>query len=415
MKKFIFTTLALVVAVASYAWKEDYSKEVWKSIGTGTYSDCVMGNIFMNFFNTPVEVEIEESETTPGVYRVVHPWAEDLLSDPSLNYLIIDATDPEFVMIPEQLAPVGDAEYGDVFYCSFNYHAINFYIEKGYASNYEEAKEKYLTTMTVPTYGTIDEGGAIRFPTPFIASKTPEDPSSPGYEMADAKFDGYLVLPGSQLVDDWVSVGMGRMLDGFVWPVFETENPVEQEVEIKRHKEVPGVYKVVDPFVAVSEKAKYFDMIIDARDYGFIRIDECDTGIETVDFGYMSILSVSSNYCNGVDPSFANYDAMVEAHPEWADRNITLVNGKINIPKTSVLLKFQSNPTGVTTHEKQFDCYIIMPDGFDTPVNYVLDDDDSDAPVEYFNLQGVRLEQPVAGQIIIVRQGSKVYKTIVRE
>lgn len=414
MKKFIFTTLALVVAVASYAWKEDYSKEVWKSIGTGTYSDCVMGNIFMNFFNTPVEVEIEESETTPGVYRLIHPWDEKKLQDLSSNYLIIDASDPEFVMIPEQLSPVWDAEYGDVFFCSFNYWAIGLYIEKGLASNYEEAKEVYFDKMSIPSNAELKNGN-IKFPSAFMAIKTPDDPNSPGYEMADTKFDGYLVLPGATFDDEWVSVGMGRMLDGFVWPVFEKENPVEQEVEIKRHKEVPGVYKAVDPFVAVSEKAKYFDMIIDARDYGFIRIDECDTGIETVDYGYMSILSVSSNYCNGVDPSLANYDAMVEAHPEWADRNITLVNGKVNIPKTSVLLKFQSDPTTVFPHEKHFDCYIIMPDGFDTPVNYVQDDDDSDAPVEYFNLQGVRLEQPVAGQIIIVRQGSKVYKTIVRE
>ena len=39
---------------------------------------------------------------------------------------------------------------------------------------------------------------------------------------------------------------------------------------------------------------------------------------------------------------------------------------------------------------------------------------DENAPVEYFNLQGVRIDNPAAGQIVIKRQGAKVTKTIVR-
>lgn len=40
--------------------------------------------------------------------------------------------------------------------------------------------------------------------------------------------------------------------------------------------------------------------------------------------------------------------------------------------------------------------------------------DDSNAPVEYYNLQGVRVSNPTAGQLYIVRQGNTVTKTIVR-
>ena len=39
---------------------------------------------------------------------------------------------------------------------------------------------------------------------------------------------------------------------------------------------------------------------------------------------------------------------------------------------------------------------------------------DENAPVEYFNLQGVRVSNPAAGNLYIVRQGSKVSKVIVR-
>ncbi len=38
----------------------------------------------------------------------------------------------------------------------------------------------------------------------------------------------------------------------------------------------------------------------------------------------------------------------------------------------------------------------------------------NDAPVEYFNLQGVRVNNPAAGQLVIKRQGSEVTKTIIR-
>lgn len=39
---------------------------------------------------------------------------------------------------------------------------------------------------------------------------------------------------------------------------------------------------------------------------------------------------------------------------------------------------------------------------------------DENAPVEYFNIQGMRINEPAAGQFVIRRQGSKVSKMIVR-
>ena len=39
---------------------------------------------------------------------------------------------------------------------------------------------------------------------------------------------------------------------------------------------------------------------------------------------------------------------------------------------------------------------------------------DHNAPIEYFNLQGVRIANPEKGQLVITRQGSKTSKTIVR-
>lgn len=43
-----------------------------------------------------------------------------------------------------------------------------------------------------------------------------------------------------------------------------------------------------------------------------------------------------------------------------------------------------------------------------------IDTDEFDAPEEYYSLQGIRLSEPAKGQIVIVRKGSKTYKTIIR-
>jgi len=47
-------------------------------------------------------------------------------------------------------------------------------------------------------------------------------------------------------------------------------------------------------------------------------------------------------------------------------------------------------------------------------VTEVTADADADAPVEYYNLQGVRVNNPAAGQIVIRRQGSTVTKVLVK-
>ena len=47
-------------------------------------------------------------------------------------------------------------------------------------------------------------------------------------------------------------------------------------------------------------------------------------------------------------------------------------------------------------------------------IDAVGSDANADAPVEYFNLQGMRVAQPAAGQVVIRRQGTEVSKILVR-
>lgn len=55
---------------------------------------------------------------------------------------------------------------------------------------------------------------------------------------------------------------------------------------------------------------------------------------------------------------------------------------------------------------------VRMPEGWTNGVESV--EFDSNAPVKYFNLQGVEVANPEAGQIVIKKQGSKAVKVVVK-
>lgn len=55
---------------------------------------------------------------------------------------------------------------------------------------------------------------------------------------------------------------------------------------------------------------------------------------------------------------------------------------------------------------------VVLPEGWNSGVESV--EFDSNAPVKYFNLQGVEVANPEAGQIVIKKQGSKAVKVVVK-
>lgn len=143
------------------------------------------------------------------------------------------------------------------------------------------------------------------------------------------------------------------------------------------------------------------DMIVDVTDPENILIKEFSLGINGGDEDGMYY--GMSNSANQTD--IANTPATYR---------ITLTKDEktavINIP-TKALFLWPSNTTSLYYANK-------------TPITITIDvenagvdgiaADDVNAPVEYFNLQGMRVDNPAAGQFVIKRQGSKVEKIIVR-
>ena len=64
----------------------------------------------------------------------------------------------------------------------------------------------------------------------------------------------------------------------------------------------------------------------------------------------------------------------------------------------------------------QYGLYVrnIQIESLNDPVGVDAIDADENAPAEYYSLQGMRLDTPEKGQLVIVRKGGKSYKAIMR-
>lgn len=94
----------------------------WTSLGEGTLTDDVITGAFSGVENQVFTVEIQESDNTPGMYRIVDPYINNqykLSADgtgSSSNYscyLVINATDPEAVTIAKQNMGILSTDLGD--------------------------------------------------------------------------------------------------------------------------------------------------------------------------------------------------------------------------------------------------------------------------------------------------------------
>lgn len=373
-------------------------EQTWKDLGEGTFSDFVMSNLFMGYFNDPVKVMVQESEQTPGMYRLVNPWKgnEGDVFDDTYNYLVIDATDPDYVMIPEQRAPLHDSKDGETWYCSYTDWAINV-----------AGVTKELFTELQPDKVPQLRDGVIKFSQNCMAVMYPEGTGDEGVEpgtwtYANMEYEGYIILPGATFNDEWESMGMGRFLEGFLEPVFYNEYvPVEKEVEIMKNTRVEGVYKVNKAYDSPTSQ----DLVIDARQPDFVRVEEQNTGVNSSN-GWIYVLSVSTN------GPFTDYEGMVEYNPDYADRNITMDENGIYFPKDSMLLYFpMTGDLSAYTIPNAVDSYVLFPGA--SGIGSIANESET-APAEYYNLQGMRLTSPEAGQLVIVREGSKTRKMIYR-
>lgn len=151
-----------VVYNTSYKFEFDsvQKESEWQSIGYAEYTDDFLTTALQGWTNNYTwDVEVEENKTTPGLYRLVNPYAElaAVMANSGLHqmsgkyYMVIDAT-------------VDDEVYIDFSIVGLDFDDDDSMICYSIAANLLAAGQSREQVKAAGQFGTV-EGGVITFPT----------------------------------------------------------------------------------------------------------------------------------------------------------------------------------------------------------------------------------------------------------
>ncbi len=226
-------------------------------------------------------------------------------------------------------------------------------------------------------------------------------------------------------------------MDGWVLPLFgidQTDPANQYEVELQQNNDNKNIYRLVDPYhgnspVAAdngSSKAGYIVFDVTDPDHVVFKTVESGFALAQVGLSKMYCMDFLSAYMgeNNSDNVQTIVDAL--AQNEIDIPFTTFKNGVVNLPSTfknatdgyenAACFGIQGDFYGMYVWQSQsgavanMTAKIIFPEtGIDNVVA-----GETDAPVKYFNLQGIEVAKPAAGQVVIRKQGNNATKFMAR-
>lgn len=523
-----------VTATASTLDDEGEVERDWEELDEmGTMVDDILTGLFDDLEPMEFPVTVEEDKNHPGYYRIVNPWmfhpmrniitrmwGGTLTLGPDVT-IEIDATDPDYVVIPKCAPGVGDEEgmvelgslKGMMEYVSgisvgrakamagkLENGAISF--QQPTALLFIQGENVYYTNlngkfalMLPGAEAPIDyeiradftenichngEGiyhftvkGDERIPeiryglSTGIMSKDVDKmlPSSKSCKIgeeievsvkgvdgshiyvlfASMNEDGdweerdYVMVFTANDTDTWEDLGYAPMTEGLLSSYFEKKTEYGVNVEtykvlVQEHKTTPGYYRIVNPY----EKWSLMDswstdhnhphyLYINATHPENVYFEQSALGVHHADFGEFSIKSNFAEYVDyfGYETAARNYSSdgrMVNGEITFgADSNILLHYSK-DPRNTWWYTNIHSNPDFDIDRYKEDPTYnvprfipgdfLLDLDSLEAAVEDIISDN-SEAEAVYYNLQGIRVENPENG-IFIRCQGSKAKKVAIK-
>lgn len=215
--------------------------------------------------------------------------------------------------------------------------------------------------------------------------------------------EGWSPFGTATFTDGWVSPGYDQLGDDAVW-----------KVNVQRNDDDKNLFRLDNPYAmegnALAEMADITGgyIVLSIADPDFVKVvDNVYSGVQMMgekicmtNFeGYMLGQGYSKEYIVESNPSINTWSTYKDKVVDIPHARFTIGDGGlygwpelINLMKSKIV--FDRDPEGDSGVES---------------LEY-----DADAPVEYFTLQGVRVQNPERGTLVIKRQGSKVCKTVVR-
>ena len=466
--------------------------ETWKKLGTGRYTDVLFESVLSS---TTYSVEIEESSTEAGKYRLIPYGAGSTLAEyigqTDTEYMIIHAGDPAKVYMEDfcpfsaflfsqlvsedewtnynEYGTISDgiitipstalvtAEFNDTYteitgwyYASSQDMVIALpgakdYTIKLHTFNCPEDAGIELDDATTQVFGiesgadvatiymgfipghytfTLDDAalikqygqgatGGSRF---LTYTETTEIGIYTLYAAAfDATGTARAVASDFFLInyddsDNWEYAGTATYTESMLCATYQEVPAEDLDMLYQVNKENPGMIRLVEPYAYHSGSGGILTphdthshyIYIDATNENAVKVKPSALGI---DCGYGSAVIWSPAdilSSQGVD------DAKIAEQGYFGKKE----GNKIHFDDEKILLGERGYMNGKFFTTKEFNV-TLKPDSSDG-VGSVAIEDNSNAPVEYYNLQGVRVNAPTAGGVYIRRQGTTTNKTLVR-
>lgn len=209
--------------------------------------------------------------------------------------------------------------------------------------------------------------------------------------------------------DKWKSLeGDALYTDDIVASIYKNHDDTERSVAIEENIEIPGYYRLVNPYAdpysfAAQSKHKGSHshyLYINASNPDQVYVEEAPIGWELGD-GAMAVTSYAFQALNkNIDP------AEIKTFGTLKDCTITF-------PEKALRARELNYDNGAWYDANINSAFkVVLPKS--AGVGSIVADSASDAPAEFFNLQGQRVEHPSAGQLVIRRQGETVAKIIAK-
>lgn len=397
-----------------------YDPENWTEENQGMFRDDIMRSAF-DLPYTDFYARIQSSTHTPGLYRLVNPYqnyplrASDLQNTNNMenwNFMILHTEHAPYVWFEDFSTGLSVTGLGTV---TVHSQAAQLVARYGFDQ---------VLAAAPSVFGKIEDG-TITFPSKCTVNDTEYSAilvsvtSNPDQYVA-VNDDGlwtYVItgevfppLPEGAVNHGFNALGAGKFTDGIL-STRSNLTPEERDVEVFESRAMPGYYLVKNAWSQVGSDPL---LVIDATEPDLVLLPPQDPAYTDSHEGKTYIVSHS------YEEQFLAWapvtkDQFIEQFP--ADV-ITLNNGVIDIPAGSVRYKWpvSEDPTTAsyvwyTSRRQQASRLTFNPA---TGVDMHVADADTDAPAEYYTLQGIRVSNPRSGEILIRRQGARTAKVIIR-
>jgi hypothetical protein len=429
MKKFYFLLLALLAVAPSYATSEvpgikssaanlnaslnirkavkqsspakaashvesDIDSYSWTLVGDGqayvsSLVDTYSGKATLE------DVKIYAADGTNGIYKVQGIWSSVIDN----GSLIIDATNPDKVIVPTQYTGLVDSEDGVTYIASMSY-LVDDEDWNNYTAYNITLKDNVLN---IPAYALL-----LNWPEAPASSKYGTDAKSWYYSGETA---GYITFPGGEYKNPWTLIPGAEFKENLVYGVFlgsgntGYENKTFADVDLYESTETQGIYKISNPLAALYSAASISavspDLVIDATNPDNVSIELTSTGLSSSTDGAYDYMSMSYYYSLDTTADDTEEEYRIKLTTEGEYTTITFpVNSIIVYAETSEYLYYGAPYESVLRFKST------------SGVNNICTNDNS-GKVAYYNLQGEQVQNPCGGIFIRVQNG-KASKVIVK-